>query len=191
MPVSVVRTIYCKRIGRCNHTYGWRAGVECTAVTRLHGVLVQVCRCIVSSFRALMVCLQRDRKPLPCPAPRPRFCLRGPTRGRGPSWRRLSDSRLGRALPRLSADSPRYPSAPLAPRLELHRRRGGSEIIRSIFFRPHEDLSSICRVSESLDPRFSSNPRKCYDCSIRVGFTFAPAPTTRYSSIGPISISHR
>ena len=31
--------------------------------------------------------------------------------------------------------------------------------------RPHEDLSSIYRVSESIDPRFSSNPRKCYDRS--------------------------
>ena len=35
----------------------------------------------------------------------------------------------------------------------------------SIFLRPHEGLSSIYRVSESIDPRFSSNPRKCYDRS--------------------------
>ena len=33
-----------------------------------------------------------------------------------------------------------------------------------VFLRPHEDLSSIYRVSEAIDPRFSSNPRKCYDC---------------------------
>ena len=38
--------------------------------------------------------------------------------------RHLESSRLGRSLPRLSADSPRHPSTPLAPRLELHRRRG-------------------------------------------------------------------
>ena len=38
-------------------------------------------------------------------------------RREGPG-RRLSDSRLGRALPRLSGDSPRYLSAPLAPRLD-------------------------------------------------------------------------
>ena len=31
------------------------------------------------------------------------------------------------SLPRLSADSPRYLSSPLAPRLEVHRLGGGSE----------------------------------------------------------------
>ena len=52
-------------------------------------------------------------------APLPRLG-RGFGSGEGPG-RRLSDSRLGRALPRLSADSPRHPSAPLAPRLELSK----------------------------------------------------------------------
>ena len=61
-------------------------------------------------------------------APLPRLSRGFGSEGRreGPG-RRLSDSRLGRALPRLSADSPRYLSLPLAPRLELHRLGGGSE----------------------------------------------------------------
>ena len=37
---------------------------------------------------------------------------------------------------------------------------------------PREDLSSVYRVSESIDPRFSSNPRKCYDC-FELGLLFA------------------
>ena len=53
-------------------------------------------------------------------APLPRLGRGFGSEGRreGPE-RRLSDSRLGRALPRLSADSPRHLSLPLAPRLEL------------------------------------------------------------------------
>ena len=61
-------------------------------------------------------------------APLPRLGRGFGSEGRreGPG-RRLGSSRLGRALPRLSGDSPRHPSAPLAPRLELHRLGGGSE----------------------------------------------------------------
>ena len=47
-------------------------------------------------------------------------------RREGPG-RHLGSSRLGRALPRLSGDSPRYLSPPLAPRLELHRLGGVCE----------------------------------------------------------------
>jgi len=45
----------------------------------------------------------------------------------GVAFAHSGSSRPGRALPRLSADSPRHLSVPLAPRLELQRRRGGSE----------------------------------------------------------------
>ena len=65
-------------------------------------------------------------------APLPRLGRGFGSEGRreGPGRRahgRASVSRLGRALPRLSADSPRYLSSPLAPRLEPHRLGGGSE----------------------------------------------------------------
>ena len=66
-----------------------------------------------------------DAKRLPRPAS---AAVLAPSEGRREGLgRRTSNSRLGRALPRLSADSPRYLSAPLAPRLELHRLGGGSE----------------------------------------------------------------
>ena len=37
--------------------------------------------------------------------------------------------------------------------------------LRLVFLRPHEDLSPVYRVSEFVDPRFSSNSQKCYDRS--------------------------
>ena len=54
-------------------------------------------------------------------APPPRLGRGFASEGRreGPG-RHLGSSRLGRALPRLSGDSPRYLSSPLAPRLEHH-----------------------------------------------------------------------